>query len=152
MAKDLDTQQVELIGTAALEAELIRQGFEVARPRRDRGVDLIVYSDAPDRPFAAVPIQVKAASEKTFGVFKKYEKFKNMVMVNIWHAISAKPRFILMTYEEALTFVPDLGGHSWTNNHCYTWSYIPKSLEEKLVRYEDRWDLLRTLLQQETKV
>lgn len=33
----MDTQQIELVGRAALESRLIREGFEVARPTRDKG-------------------------------------------------------------------------------------------------------------------
>lgn len=146
MLDKLDTQQVELIGVAALETELIRQGFEVARPNRDRGIDLIIYSDNLDRPFSAVPIQMKSSTGKAFGVFNKYEKFNNLVMAYVWNVLD-KPRFFVMTYEQSVEFVPDLNGKSWLQNKCYTWSNVPKKIEEKLLKYENNWQLFKNLLE-----
>ena len=76
---DMDKQQIELIGTAALTTALIREGFEVAHPMRDRGIDLIVFSDSPDEPFSALPVQVKAHTGAALMVQRKYEKFKGLV-------------------------------------------------------------------------
>lgn len=142
----LDAQQIELIGTAALEAELIRQGFEVARPNRDRGIDLIVYSDQKDKPFSAVPIQVKAATDRSFGIYKKYEKFTGLVLVFIWYATTKEPHYFLLTHQESLKFLKDPEGHSWQSNECYTWPKIPKWLEEGLNEYKDNWKLLHQKL------
>ena len=141
MTIKLDSQQIELVGRAALEAELIRNGFEVAQPARDRGIDLIAYSDDPDKPFAAIPIQMKVSSGESFGVYRKYEKFNNLVMVHIWNVLD-EPRFFVVPYEESLQFVPDLDGHSWQNNKLYTWTKTPKHIQEKLAVYEDGWDIL----------
>jgi hypothetical protein len=63
---NLDSQRVELIGRSKLEAQLIRNGFEVARPHRDRGIDLIAYLDRAGR-LSAAPIQMKASSGERFG-------------------------------------------------------------------------------------
>lgn len=142
----LDTQQVELIGTAALEAELIRQGFEVARPNRDRGIDLIVYSDKKDKPFSAVPIQVKAATDRSFGAFRKYEKFTGLILAFVWHA-TTQPRYFLLTHPETVKFIKDPKGYSWQSNGTYKWSgKIPKWVEEGLLPYENRWDILHYIL------
>ena len=60
----LDSQQVELIGRNLLIAQLVADGLEVAVPTRDRGVDLIVYSDREEHGrFVAKPIQLKALVE-----------------------------------------------------------------------------------------
>jgi hypothetical protein len=40
-----DTQVIELIGRNRLGSEILRDGLEVAVPARDRGIDLIAYSD-----------------------------------------------------------------------------------------------------------
>ena len=48
----MDSQQVELIGSALFEAELIRQGFEVAKPRRGLGVSL--FRPSPSLPRASL--------------------------------------------------------------------------------------------------
>jgi hypothetical protein len=63
----MDEQQIELIGTAALSAALIREGFEIAHPVRDHGIDLIVFSDAPGLPFSAIPIQNENPQKKLLG-------------------------------------------------------------------------------------
>lgn len=44
-AATVDTQLVELAGRNWLASELLRAGLEVARPERDRGIDLIAYVD-----------------------------------------------------------------------------------------------------------
>ncbi|MHB2036215.1 MAG: hypothetical protein ACYCPW_05680 [Nitrososphaerales archaeon] len=41
----MDTQLVELAGRNWLTSELLKAGLEVARPERDRGIDLIAYVD-----------------------------------------------------------------------------------------------------------
>ena len=62
--KKPDTQLVELASKSWLASELIRSGIEVARPERDRGLDLIAYVDRDVRVgnFVASPIQMKAAT------------------------------------------------------------------------------------------
>lgn len=141
-----DTQQTEIIATSLLQAALVREGFEIAVPRRDRGIDLIIYSDTPNKPFTALPIQIKASRDSAFGVFRKYERFGSMIMVNVWFTLTDKPRFIIMPYQDALKFVPNLNGHSWQNNHCYTWTKLPKKVEQHILAYENRWDLIRQTL------
>ncbi len=44
----MNSQIVELIGRNYLVSELLKAGFEVATPLRDRGVDLIAYIDLDD--------------------------------------------------------------------------------------------------------
>jgi len=41
----MDSQTVEIIGRNYLVSRLVSDGLEVARPERDRGVDLIAYLD-----------------------------------------------------------------------------------------------------------
>jgi hypothetical protein len=59
---------VELAGRNWLASELLRAGLEVARPERDRGIDLIAYLDLDERvsSFLACPIQMKAATGALF--------------------------------------------------------------------------------------
>lgn len=145
----LDSQQVELIGVRMLEAELVKQGFEVVHPNRDRGIDLIVFTDEPSKAFCAVPIQVKASSEMAFGVYRKYEKFKGLIFVYIWHTIT-EPRFFIVPYQDACALIPEAqqrtkpwlrddgrGGYYWTGRQ------IPKAVLGLLEKYEDRWDVIK---------
>lgn len=78
-----DTQLVELAGRHWLIGQLVTFGFEVAMPIRDRGVDLIVYQEQT-KVFRAVPVQLKAASSRTFSLNAKYQKTSNLVLVYVW--------------------------------------------------------------------
>ena len=82
----MDSQTIELVGRSHLISELLRAGLEVAMPMRDRGIDLIAYVDIGEdvTAFTAVPIQMKAASERSFSVARKYDKFPNLVHAYVW--------------------------------------------------------------------
>lgn len=59
----LDAQQTEIVGRNLLISALVASGVEVARPERDRGVDLIAYLDLEsERGFQAMPVQLKASA------------------------------------------------------------------------------------------
>jgi hypothetical protein len=89
-ASKLDTQLIELAGRNWLASQLQRAGIEVARPERDRGIDLIAYIDRDERvgkleTFVARPIQLKAASCKSFSLFPKYEKVPGLILAYVWN-------------------------------------------------------------------
>jgi len=103
--KKLDTQLVELAGRNWLASELMRAGIEVARPERDRGIDLIAYVDLDERigDFTACPIQMKAATDQVFSLDPKYAKFPGLILAYVWNlADSSKTKCFALTYEEAL--------------------------------------------------
>lgn len=110
----MESQVIELLGRNRLIDEILRAGFEVALPIRDRGIDLIVYADLGpnvDR-FAAVPIQMKACSRCAFGLDAKYAKFPNLLIAYIWHVDSPEEEVTFaMNYEEALAIATAMG---WT--------------------------------------
>jgi hypothetical protein len=89
----LDSQVVELLGQQRLAGELLRAGLEVAFPARDRGIDLIAYADTGEGvdQFSAKPIQMKAASHRSFGIWKKYFKFPDMLIAYVWHLNGEHP-------------------------------------------------------------
>lgn len=66
--------------------DLLRSGVEVATPVRDRGVDLIAYVDLDEQigRFAAVPIQIKAATRRSFSIDQKYAKFPDLLLAFVW--------------------------------------------------------------------
>jgi hypothetical protein len=82
-----DAQVVELIGRNLLGSELLRDGLEVAVPARDRGIDLIAYADLLSNveTFVARPIQMKAASRRSFSIDGKYERLADLIIAYIWH-------------------------------------------------------------------
>jgi len=51
----MDGQTVEIIGRNYLVSMLVRDGLEVARPERARGVDLITYLDLEKMAVASRP-------------------------------------------------------------------------------------------------
>jgi hypothetical protein len=112
--KHLDSQQIELIGRNLLTGLLLRDGLEVARPERDRGVDLIAYIDldAGGGPFLACPIQVKAHARAAFAVDRKYEKFPNLLLAFLWNVVEPnRLEAFCLNYQEALQVATTLG---WT--------------------------------------
>lgn len=149
----LDSQQVELVGRAALEAELIRNGFEVARPYRDKGIDLLVFLDEPTKPFAALPIQMKSSTGTMFGVWRKYEKMTGLILVHVWN-VQTSPRFFLMTYAEAAALIPQRqkSSASWNKpllKGAWSWPKAPRPIATQLEhKYEGRWSWLAEQVRQ----
>jgi hypothetical protein len=78
------------MGRNLLVIELIRNGLEITQPERDRGIDLIVYSDRgpvdhSGGPFRAVPIQMKAFSKSGFGIHRKYMVVPGLLLAYLWN-------------------------------------------------------------------
>lgn len=121
----LDTQTVEILGTNLLIEELVRDGLEVARPIRDRGVDLIAYLDIGDQAsFVAVPFQLKASSTRSFAIDRKYARVNNLVLAFVWGIQSPEHRAsYAMTYAEALGVAQAMGyldTNSWIDGAKYS--------------------------------
>lgn len=103
--KRTDPQLVELAGRSWLIGQLLQARLEVARPERDRGIDLIAYLDLDPSAsdFIACPIQVKASTGSMFSVHPKYEKFHRMLLVYVWNVSDSQQTVAYaLTYEEAL--------------------------------------------------
>ncbi|HEY2389961.1 MAG TPA: hypothetical protein VGK22_02205 [Candidatus Angelobacter sp.] len=110
----IDSQLVELAGRNWLMSQLLQAGLEVAKPERDRGIDLVVYLDLDKTvgDFVACPIQIKSARERSFGLDPKYKRFPRLLLVQIWHVEeSHKTEAFAMTYVEALGVARKMG---WT--------------------------------------
>ncbi len=143
----IDSQQVELVGTSLFEAELTRKGFEVAKPRRDRGVDLVIYTSDPSEPFRAVPVQLKVSTTTAFSLDRKYTTFTGLVIGYVWD-IHTTPRFFLLTYPEAAAVAGEqaLSTPSWEKSGYYAEGPITKKRLALLEAYENRWEWLRGYL------
>jgi hypothetical protein len=103
--KKPDTQLVELAGRSWLASELMRSGIEIARPERDRGIDLIAYVDRDTRvgSFVACPIQMKAATGAVFSLNPKYARFPGLLLAYVWNlGDPSKIKCFSLTYREAL--------------------------------------------------
>ena|SRR2546422_856212 len=108
----MDSQAVEILGRNRLVSELVAAGIEVARPERDRGIDLIAYLDRVGdvRTFRAVPIQMKAASAACFSLDAKYKKTNGLVIAYVWHLSSPEHGVTYATsYNEALKIAAAMG-------------------------------------------
>ena len=107
-----DTQRLELVGQHRLASELLLAGLEVAFPARDRGVDLIAYIDIDKvgGRFIAKPIQMKAASQRSFGIWEKYAKINDLIFAFVWHVDGASPpETYALTYEESEAISTTMG-------------------------------------------
>lgn len=110
----MDTQVIEVLGRNQLTDELLRAALEVARPLRDRGVDLIAYAELGSEveAFVARPIQMKAASKRSFSLNQKYAKFPNLLIAYVWHlALPDDVTTFALSYAEALGVADKMG---WT--------------------------------------
>ncbi|MHB8391197.1 MAG: hypothetical protein ACYDBH_16705 [Acidobacteriaceae bacterium] len=108
-----DGQLVELAGRNWLVSQLIQGKIEVARPERDRGVDLIAYIETPD--FIACRIQVKVSSGPSFLVYR--EKYKGMLLAYVWNIDdSTKTMAYAMTSDEACKIAEAKG---WSKTECW---------------------------------
>ena len=66
METHLDARATQRAGTALLEAALVREGFTVDRPARDRNVDLVVRDGTAPGSGRAIPIQVHTSPRHEF--------------------------------------------------------------------------------------
>lgn len=99
--RPLDSQQVEILGRNLVKASLIEAGIEVATPERENGIDLIAYRWNQDGLFTAFPVQIKAASQFSFGMDRKYAKIPRLIMVFVMNCRSANESTIYaMTYAQ----------------------------------------------------
>jgi len=121
MLTGMDDQLLEIFGRHRLIESLLKAGLEVAVPARDRGVDLIAYSDTDVRlgRFVGIPIQMKAASKACFSIDKKYSKFHDMLVAYVWNVLDPSNTHIyVLTQEEAVRVANEMNytaTDSWIN-------------------------------------
>ncbi|HLV97679.1 MAG TPA: hypothetical protein VKT82_03285 [Ktedonobacterales bacterium] len=115
----MDTQVIEILGRNRLVNELLQAGLEVARPERDRGIDLFAYADLSPtvQSFIARPIQMKAASGQGFSLATKYRRLPDLILAYVWHlATPAQAITYALTYDEALAIAEAL---PWTKTESW---------------------------------
>jgi len=114
----IDSQQVEIVGRNLLISLLVSSGIEVARPERDRGVDLIAYLDLEvERGFQALPLQLKAFSARGMSVNRKYERLSDLHVVYAWHVREpAEAEFFCLSTAEAVAVATEMG---WTKTGAW---------------------------------
>ncbi len=124
--------EVERLGLTWLIDELSRAGIETAYPERDKLVDLIAYSTHAGSHIR-VPIQLRAASKRTFVVTRKYSEVAGLLLVYVWNLKSDEPQeAYAMTYAEAEKIAHTMG---WTKT--LSWErgdYFTSNPTEELLR------------------
>ena len=119
-----DTQIIELAGRHRLIEQLVEAGLEVALPLRDHGIDLIVYADLLKNvpSFVALPIQMKAATGRAFGIYQRYAKFPNLIYAFVWGVNSSSIEIFALTHAQAVAIGDSMG---WTKTASWeAGSYI----------------------------
>ena len=138
----MDSQRVEIIGRNWLVTELYRCGLEVARPERDHGIDLIAFLDLDKSGrFIGRPIQMKASSAQSFGVWRKLKKFPGLLIAYVWNL--EKPletACYCLTYDEALA-VADLMKWTTTKSWREKDTYVTNSPSQQLVSALDQYKM-----------
>lgn len=139
---------MELIGRNALVSALMRDGLEVARPERDRGVDVIAYIDLPESGgrFVACPIQMKAYSGAGFSVEAKYQRFPGLLLAHLWNV--GDPTDLTsycLTYGESVEVADQMNWTataSWKNSRAYSTTSPSRRLRGFLEKHKmepGRW-------------
>ncbi len=132
-----DSQLVEIAGKHLLISRLVAAGLEVAEPLRDKGIDLIVYRD--ENEFNARPVQMKASTQESFSLDRKYEKVPNLLIAYVWNVNAGdKGEVYLLSFKEALKVMDEKGyskTDSWTKNGYYFVRSAGKQLKELLKPY-----------------
>lgn len=120
--------------------QLLLDDIEVARPERDRGVDLIAYIDLDEaNGFVACPIQMKASITRSFSIQKKYDRFSRLLLVFVWGlAEHDQPEVYALTQAESLAVAGEMGWletASWREGGIYSNTRPGVRLRTLLARY-----------------
>jgi len=101
MKKPNHSNIIEVLGRNHLIAQLIEDDVDAAVPLWDKGVDLLAYYAGAKR-LVARPLQLKVSETSRWGVYKKYAKIKDLLMVHIWYVKqSSRVEIYAMSYAEA---------------------------------------------------
>ncbi len=138
----MDSQLVELIGRAALQLQLLRDGIEVALPLRDRGIDMIAYLDRDGNSSTqACLLQMKAASKQAFSIDSKYQNFQNFKFAYVWHVHDpTQTRFFVVSYKEAEDLCRNYSWKQYGNNGFKRWS-TPNPAKRFLGKLEKNYEV-----------
>jgi hypothetical protein len=147
MKKQLKSDHIEAVGTAWFISKLIAEGFEVAIPSIDHGIDLIVFRERGRHGISAVPIQLKIASGESFSIDRKY-KHRGLLMAYIWYAVSDRPKFFIVPEPETVFLLDKKTRETDSFKKEGKWSFSrpSKKLKEKLNAYAGRLDLVEKRL------
>jgi len=140
----MDTQQIEIVGRSAVISQLTQAGIEVATPERDNGIDLIGFVNSEDH-LRMIPMQLKCSLKTSFSIDKKYQKFKDILLVYVWYCATEKPEVFALTYQQVVKEVSKkswIHTNSWIKNGLYSTSKASKDLCKSLEKYKmtpEKW-------------
>jgi len=141
-----DSQLTEIAGKHLLISRLISAGFEVAEPIRDNGIDLLVYGTSKSEQFIAYPIQLKAFSNESFSLDKKYGRIHGLLIAYVWNVqSSAQSDIFALTFDEAFQILTKKGfaeTPSWEKGGKYFVRKADSKLKKMLEPYRmtvERW-------------
>jgi hypothetical protein len=136
-----------MAGRNWLTAQLLAQGFEVAIPAVDRGIDLIVFREVGEAGIRALPLQLKCASGESFSLDRKYAG-RGIPLVYIWNVLN-QPVAYFLEYGEALVVLGERAAAttSWIAGGYYTINRISPDLRARLEPYRARWQWLTSRLE-----
>lgn len=147
-SRDKDSQLLEIAGRHLLISHLIADGFEVAEPLRDKGIDLIVYKDGDG--FEAFPVQMKASSGRSFSLDVKYRHVHRLQLAYVWNVGSTDASEIfILTFQEALSVLQAKKydrSESWRKNGRYFMRNAGTELKQLLEPYRMTPELWRLKL------
>jgi hypothetical protein len=106
----VSTAAIEIAGRNWLAAQLLVQGFEVATPVVDRGIDLIVFREVGEAGIRALPLQLKCASAESFSLDRKYAG-RGIPLVYVWNVLT-QPAAYFLSYAEALAMLGEQAVHT----------------------------------------
>ena len=82
-----------------------------------------MYSDLDGDGFLAKPIQLKAASARSFAVDRKYERFGEILLAYVWNVTDLSRTTMCLTYPAAVAVADEMGWTttaSWENGKYST--------------------------------
>ena len=83
--------------------------------------------------FMGRPIQMKASSQQMFGVWRKHEKFPDLLLAYIWHVTDPpKTECYCLTFPQAISVAEQM---KWTKTQSWTQdgAYLTNSPSKQLV-------------------
>lgn len=144
-----NSREVELAGRSWVVSRLLAHGIEVATPVVDSGIDLIAFKEVGAGGIRALPLQLKCATAENFSLDAKYAE-RGITMVYVWHVMTT-PRAYIMSYEEALTVLGEKSAAtpSFSGRGTYSMSSVSKDKQQRLGAFLDRWDWLKSRIEEQ---
>jgi len=139
VAKKLDTRAIEVAGRTWFTSQLLLRDIQVAVPTVDSGIDLIAYKEVGLAGIKALPLQLKCATERYFGLRKSYEN-RGILQVFIWNVLN-DPQVFMVEYAECVEILGTrLKNKSWTEKGLWDETTVSVADRKALGQFFYRWE------------